>query len=89
MYIKSTELLTIVYLFRMLSRLLVFTCLVDTITLVWCCTGIGMHSVTGSRIVVDILNMFGHSVSYRVSEGIPEKDMALLDILFQLPGCVS
>ena len=34
------------------------------------CLGLGMKSLTGSRKVVEILNRFGHSVSYNVVEGI-------------------
>ena len=34
------------------------------------CLGLGMKSLTGSRKVVEILNRFGHSVSYNVAEGI-------------------
>ena len=34
------------------------------------CLGLEMKSLTGSRKVVEILNRFGHSVSYNVAEGI-------------------
>ena len=56
------------------------------------CMGVGLKSLTGSRKVVDILNRFGHSISYNVAEGmetevassITDKDRVLPDMLLQL-----
>ena len=58
------------------------------------CLGLGMKSLTGSRKVVEILNRFGHAVSYNVVEGIETeaassiafKEKVVPDMLIQESG---
>ncbi len=61
------------------------------------CLGMGLKSMTGSRRIIEILNRFGHSISYHTAEAletdiatsIQQRDNTTPDGILQQPGLAT